>query len=92
MLLGNQHYHSMVYQILAYLSTALINAIWAEKKKGLKPSTESHLRWWGLEKLMSKHFKRHLFFYSESFVGQKHALQGFPDLQASSNCIAISKG
>lgn len=32
-LLGNQHYHSMVYQILAYLSTALINTIWAGKKK-----------------------------------------------------------
>lgn len=32
-LLGNQHYHSMVCQILAYLSTALINTIWAGKKK-----------------------------------------------------------
>lgn len=57
---GNQHYHGMVYQILVDLSKALINTISAGRN--LKSSTESHLQGQGLEKLMSKHFKKDIYF------------------------------
>lgn len=39
---GSQHYHSMVYRVLADLSKALINTISA--RRNLKPSTASHLQ------------------------------------------------
>lgn len=82
---GNQHYHNMVYPILRDLSKALINTISAGRS--LKPSTESHLQGPGLENLMSKHFKTHVYFSILIALWGRNT-----PCKANSNCIAISKG